>query len=159
MAVRIPPHNLEAEQSVLGGLMVDPLAWDQASAHITEEDFYKIAHRKIYNAITQLYAKSQPIDIITVSNFLTDSKDLDAIGGPAYLAEVMNATPTAVRTVPAIIPPGVVQAAMALATPGTQVRSRSVRSSQTVRKANRVIAMSSPKISAASCENAVHPRC
>ena len=74
-------------------------------------------------------------------------------------AGVLNATPTAVRTVPAIIPPGVVQAAMALATPGTQVRSRSVRSSQTVRKANRVIAMSSPKISAASCENAVHPRC
>lgn len=95
MALRVPPHNLEAEQSVLGGLMVDPFAWDQASSVITEDDFYKVAHRKIYSAIAELYAKNQPIDIITVSNLLTDKKELDAIGGPSYLAEVMNATPTA----------------------------------------------------------------
>lgn len=95
MAVRVPPHNLEAEQSILGGLMVDPYAWDQVSTIISEEDFYKIAHRKIYNAVAELYAKSQPVDIITVSNLLTDRKELDVIGGPAYLAEVMNATPTA----------------------------------------------------------------
>ena len=95
MSIRIPPHNLEAEQSILGGLMVDPYAWDQVSSILTEEDFYKIAHRKIYVAIAELYAKSQPIDIITVSNLLTDKKELDAIGGPSYLAEVMNATPTA----------------------------------------------------------------
>jgi len=94
MALRVPPHNLEAEQSVLGGLMVDPFAWDQVSSVITEEDFYKIAHRKIYVAIAELYSKNQPIDIITVSNLLTDKRELDAIGGPSYLAEVMNATPT-----------------------------------------------------------------
>ena len=94
MALRIPPHNLEAEMSILGGLMLDPYAWDQASNILNEEDFYKIAHRKIYNAISVLYAKSQPIDIITVSNYLTDNKEIDAIGGPAYLAEVMNSTPT-----------------------------------------------------------------
>ncbi len=93
--MRIPPHHLEAEQSILGGLMVDPYAWDQVSSLLTEEDFYKPAHRKIYSAIAVLYAKSQPIDIITVSNLLTDNKDLDAIGGASYLAEVMNATPTA----------------------------------------------------------------
>ena len=95
MAIRIPPHNLEAEMSILGGLMVDPYAWDQASAILSEEDFYKIAHRKIYNAISVLYTKNQPIDIITVSNHLTDNKEIDAIGGPSYLAEVMNSTPTA----------------------------------------------------------------
>ncbi len=95
MALRVPPQNLDAEQSILGGLMVDPLAWDQVSSTLTEEDFYKIAHRKIYVAIAELYAKSQPIDIITVSNLLTEKKELDAIGGPSYLAEVMNATPTA----------------------------------------------------------------
>lgn len=95
MAIRVPPHNLEAEQSILGGLMIDPMAWDQVSSIITEDDFYKVAHRKIFAAIAELYAKSQPIDIITVSNLLTDKKELDAIGGPAYLAEVMNSTPTA----------------------------------------------------------------
>jgi replicative DNA helicase len=95
MAIRIPPHNLEAEQSILGGLMLDPYAWDSASAIITEDDFYKVAHRKIYNTIAQLYAKNQPVDIITVSNSLTEQSELEAIGGPAYLAEVMNSTPTA----------------------------------------------------------------
>ncbi len=95
MALRIPPHNLEAEMSILGGLMVDPYAFDQVSSVITEDDFYKVAHRKIYSVIAELYAKSQPIDIITVSNLLTDKKELDAIGGASYLAEVMNATPTA----------------------------------------------------------------
>lgn len=95
MALRIPPHNLEAEQSILGGLMVDPYAWDQVSSVLSENDFYKASHRKIYSAIAELQAKSQPVDIITVSNLLTDKKDIDAIGGPAYLAEVMNATPTA----------------------------------------------------------------
>lgn len=95
MAIRIPPHNLEAEMSILGGLMIDPYAWDQVSSLLREDDFYKIAHRKIYNAIAELYTKSQPIDIITVSNHLTDRKELEAIGGAAYLAEVMNATPSA----------------------------------------------------------------
>jgi replicative DNA helicase len=95
MAIRIPPHNLEAEQSILGGLMVDPFSFDAVSSQITEDDFYKVANRKVYAAINQLYAKSQPIDIITVSNWLSDHKELDAIGGPAYLAEVMNSTPSA----------------------------------------------------------------
>jgi replicative DNA helicase len=95
MAIRIPPQNMEAEMSILGGLMIDPYAWDQVSSILSEDHFYKIAHRKIYTAIAELYAKNQPIDIITVSNHLTDKKELEAIGGPAYLAEVMNATPTA----------------------------------------------------------------
>ena len=94
MAIRVPPHNLEAEQSILGGLMIDPLAWDQVSTVITEDDFYKVAHRKIYSAVATLYVKNQPVDIITVSNYLTERNEIDAIGGAAYLAEVMNATPT-----------------------------------------------------------------
>ena len=95
MAIRVPPHNIEAEQSILGGLMVDPFAFDEVSSVLSEDDFYKPAHRKIYSTITELYAKSQPIDIITVSNHLSDKKEIDAIGGPAYLAEVMNSTPSA----------------------------------------------------------------
>jgi len=95
MAMRIPPHNLEAEMSILGGLMVDPYAWNEIVGVLNEDDFYKIAHRKIYSAIQDLANRSQPIDIITVSNLLKDRKDLDAIGGAAYLADVMNATPSA----------------------------------------------------------------
>jgi replicative DNA helicase len=95
MATRVPPQNLDAEQSILGGLMVDSFAFDIVSSIITEDDFYKIAHRKIYNTISELYTKSQPIDIITVSNALTEKNEIDAIGGPAYLAEVMNSTPSA----------------------------------------------------------------
>jgi replicative DNA helicase len=95
IAARVPPQNLEAEMSVLGGLMVDPLAFDTASSILSEDDFYKPAHRKIYAAIAELYVKNQPVDIITVSNLLTEKRELEAIGGASYLAEVMNATPTA----------------------------------------------------------------
>lgn len=95
MAIRIPPHNLDAEQSILGGLMIDPMSWDQVASAITADDFYKPAHRKIYGAISELYAKNQPVDIITVSNHLSERNEIDTIGGAGYLAEVMNATPTA----------------------------------------------------------------
>ncbi len=95
MATRIPPQNLDAEQSILGGLMVDVYAWDQIASLISEDDFYKIAHRKIFSVIQNLYNRNQPVDIITVSNLLIEKKELDVIGGPVYLAEVMNSTPTA----------------------------------------------------------------
>ena len=74
--------------------MVDPYAWDQVGGAVGEDDFYKISHRKIFHAIQDLYVRSQPVDIITVSNYLNEHKDLEAIGGAAYLAEVMNNTPT-----------------------------------------------------------------
>lgn len=95
MAIRVPPQNLDAEMSVLGGLMADAYAFNEITGLITEDDFYKNAHRRIYSAIQDLALKSQPIDIITVSNILTERKELEAIGGAAYLADVMNATPTA----------------------------------------------------------------
>jgi replicative DNA helicase len=94
MNFRVPPHNLDAEVSILGGLMVDPYAWDQVGGAVSEDDFYKAAHLKIFHAIQDLYVRSQPVDIITVSNYLTEKKEIDAIGGASYLAEVMNNTPT-----------------------------------------------------------------
>ncbi len=95
MSPRVPPNNLEAEQAILGGLMVDPYAWDSVASVISDADFYKAAHRKIYNAIQTLYAKNQPVDIITVSNWLRDQHELEAVGGASYLAEIMNQTPSA----------------------------------------------------------------
>src|SRR5258708_6033734 len=91
---KIPPHNLEAEQSILGGLMVDPYAWDLIINIVLESDFYKISHQKIFAGIQDLYFKGQPVDIITVSNHLAERKELDLIGGPDYLAEIMNQTPS-----------------------------------------------------------------
>ncbi len=92
--IRIPPHNLEAEQAILGGLMVDPYCWDQIVNVVIEADFYKIAHQRIFSAIQELYFKGSPVDIITVSNLLAEHKSLEMIGGASYLAEVMNQTPT-----------------------------------------------------------------
>ena len=91
---KVPPHNLEAERSILGGLMLEPEAWDDVSESVTEDDFYRPAHKKIYAAIRELSKQGQPSDIITVSNYLIDKNELDLIGGPAYLAELIDQTPS-----------------------------------------------------------------
>lgn len=95
MSSRVQPFNNEAEQAVIGGLLLNPNAWDDVSFLITEEDFYKPAHRKIFAAIRDLAIKSDPVDPITVSNALLARHELDAIGGQAFLADMMNAFPVA----------------------------------------------------------------
>jgi replicative DNA helicase len=95
MKVKLPPQNLEAEQSVLGGLMLEADAWDAVVDLVSEKDFYKDAHQKIFSAVGELHKRNQPIDILTVSNFLKDKNELDEIGGPAYLGEIINFTPSA----------------------------------------------------------------
>jgi replicative DNA helicase len=97
MSLRVPPHNLEAELSIIGGIMVEPEAYDVVSDIISPDDFYKIAHQKIYAAIAELNAKSQPADIITISNHLSHKKELDSIGGPSALAEILNQVPAAIN--------------------------------------------------------------
>lgn len=92
---KLPPQNLEAEQSVLGGVMVDPDALDRIVDIISEQDFYKAAHRKIFMAITELRRKNQPVDLLTVTSFLRDIGDLDAIGGTAFIATIIDQTPSA----------------------------------------------------------------
>lgn len=94
---KLPPQNLEAEQSILGGLMLEQEAWDEISDSIQESDFYKPAHRRIFNAILSLNKKNQPTDIITVSNHLMETGELEQVGGPAYLAQLMDQTPSAVN--------------------------------------------------------------
>lgn len=94
MDTRVPPQNLEAEQSVLGSLMVDEAAWDEVADIIVEGDFYKPSHRIIFAAIRELHKKSQPTDAIVLSNYLLASNKLESIGGPAYLAEIVDQTST-----------------------------------------------------------------
>ncbi|HEX5515516.1 MAG TPA: DnaB-like helicase N-terminal domain-containing protein, partial [Gammaproteobacteria bacterium] len=65
-ALRVPPHSLEAEQAVLGGLMLDNRAWEQVADRLTEEDFYRRDHRLLFRAMKTLAEASQPIDVVTL---------------------------------------------------------------------------------------------
>lgn len=97
MESRVPPQNLDAEKSILGGLMLESETWDEVSDIIQSQDFYSPAHKKIYEAISTLSRKGQPSDLITVSNLLMKQNELDSIGGPSYLAEILDTTPSAVN--------------------------------------------------------------
>jgi replicative DNA helicase len=94
LQLRVLPHNIEAEQSVLGAIMLEPEKWDEVNDTISEEHFYKAAHRTIYIAFRELNIKGQPIDILTVSELLKKKDEIEQIGGAAYLAEILNLTPT-----------------------------------------------------------------
>jgi replicative DNA helicase len=88
----LPPQNIEAEQSILGGLLLEASAFDQVSDLLTEEDFYKPAHQTVYRAIKELHAKSERPDLLTISNLLDTKRELDAIGGSSYLASLLEKT-------------------------------------------------------------------
>lgn len=92
--LKVPPHSIEAEQSVLGGLLIDDQAWDRVADLISAEDFYRHDHRLIFEVAGQLTAQQQPVDIVTVSDLLERQGDLDTVGGAAYLASLANSTPT-----------------------------------------------------------------
>jgi replicative DNA helicase len=93
--LRVPPHSTEAEQSVLGGLLIDNLAWDKAGDVVTEGDFYRFEHREIFNAIAQLMNASKPADVITVFEQLQSSGKAEAVGGLAYLNALAQSVPSA----------------------------------------------------------------
>jgi replicative DNA helicase len=90
MSQKLPPQNLEAEISVLGGLMLEREAFDQVSDLISASDFYKPAHQVIYQTIADLHHKAEPVDLVTVSNSLQTKNELDQIGGPEYLLSLLD---------------------------------------------------------------------
>jgi replicative DNA helicase len=92
---RLPPQNLEAEQSVLGAILLENTAMSKAMEILTEEDFYKTAHRKIYLAMLDLSEHGEVIDQITLTEHLKGRGQLESVGGAAYLAELVQAVPTA----------------------------------------------------------------
>jgi replicative DNA helicase len=94
-ALKLPPHSIEAEQSVLGGLMLDAEAWDRVAEAVVAEDFYSRSHRMIFNAMQRLMERAQPIDLITVSEQLEIEDQLDDAGGFSYLGEIAKNTPSA----------------------------------------------------------------
>ncbi len=89
-----PPHSPEAEKTVLGALLLDPEAIVKVSDFLKPEDFYDPTYRDIFRAIYELYVGHEPIDFVTVSNKLADNKNVQAIGGTAFLAEIAAAVPT-----------------------------------------------------------------
>jgi replicative DNA helicase len=92
---KIPPQNIEAEESVLGALMIDKNAIVNVADTLIAEDFYKPAHTSIYQAILKLYEKQQPIDILSVTSELKGNDVLSKIGGSTYLSKLINSVPTA----------------------------------------------------------------
>jgi replicative DNA helicase len=93
--LKTPPHSLEAEQSVLGGLLLDNETWDRVSEKVVAQDFYSRSHRIIFEVIGVLIELGEPVDLITLSERLENDQKLDDAGGFVYLAEMMKNTPSA----------------------------------------------------------------
>lgn len=91
---KIPPQSIEAEMSLLGSLLIDKEAMLKVADIVKSEDFYKDAHVQIFDTITELYARSEPLDLITLSNRLEEKNMIDRIGGRSYLATLTNTVPT-----------------------------------------------------------------
>jgi replicative DNA helicase len=92
---KTPPHSVEAEQSVLGGLLLDNEAWDKVADVINEEDFYRLDHRLIYRHICKLVENNKPADVVTVAESLETSADLKNVGGLTYVGTMAQNTPSA----------------------------------------------------------------
>src|SRR5436190_19461718 len=97
MNVKVPPHSIEAEQSVLGGVMLDNRAWDQVIDKLRETDFYRNEHRIIFRTMGRLLDQSKPLDVLTVAEALRDVKELEQAGGEVYLFELANNTPSVAK--------------------------------------------------------------
>ncbi len=94
---KIPPQNIEAEAAVLGAILVNKEAMDKVADAVGDKDFYRSDHQIIFRAILRLYDKRAPIDLVTLTNELDGLKQLDHVGGAAYLATLVNSVPTAIH--------------------------------------------------------------
>jgi replicative DNA helicase len=92
---KVPPQNLEAEESVLGSILLHNEALNKVLEIMTGDDFYKESHRKIFSAIVDLDEQNEPIDIITLTDFLRGKNELEEVGGAAFLTSLVNSVPTA----------------------------------------------------------------
>lgn len=94
-SIKLPPHSIEAEQSLLGGLLLDNAAWDRIGDLVSEGDFYRDEHRRIFLAIAKLVEQGKPADVVTVYELLDKNGEANHVGGLAYLGEIANNTPSA----------------------------------------------------------------
>ena len=91
----VPPQNLEAESCVLGAILLEAEALQIVKHHLDATDFYRESHRKIFRAMIELVHQHEPVDLITLSDFLKRKSDLEAVGGTAYVASLADFVPTA----------------------------------------------------------------
>ena len=99
MMDRVPPHNHEAEQSVIGAIFLEPQALITASEILIPEDFYRTAHQKIFQTMLTLSDQGKAIDVVTIAEELSSKKEIEDVGGLAYISELANAVPTAANIV------------------------------------------------------------
>src|SRR3990167_11505241 len=92
---RLPPQNIEAEQSVLGCLMLDKKAIIRVADILKPNDFYRGVHNQIYSVMLELYEKGEPIDLLSLTNRLEDKKELEDIGGGGYFTNLLYSLPAA----------------------------------------------------------------
>jgi replicative DNA helicase len=92
---KLPPQNIEAEQSILGGILLDNHSLNNVLEILVPKDFYSEAHRKIFAATIELSDRNEPCDLITLTNILKNKNQLDAVGGMAYLASLVDSVPSA----------------------------------------------------------------
>src|SRR5512140_3271556 len=95
LLLRVPPHSVEAEQAVLGGLLLDNSTWDTVADRLRAEDFYRRDHQVIFEAIAELSARNEPSDAVTLAEYLANKGQAEESGGLAYLAGLARDTPTA----------------------------------------------------------------
>jgi len=94
-SLKVPPHSIEAEQSVLGGLLLDNAAWDRIADFLSEGDFYRFDHRLIFQSIARLISATKPADVVTVYEMLQVAGKAEEVGGLAYLNSLAQNTPSA----------------------------------------------------------------
>ncbi|VAW50139.1 Replicative DNA helicase (DnaB) [hydrothermal vent metagenome] len=93
--LRVPPHAIEAEQAVIGGLLLDNRAWEQIADKLVDEDFYRFDHRLLFSAIRELESRNEPFDAVTLSQCLDKNGQLEQAGGLLYLGRLAKDTPSA----------------------------------------------------------------
>jgi replicative DNA helicase len=92
---KLPPQNIEAEQSILGGILIENYAVNKVMEVLAPDDFYRESHRKIYKALIDLSERDEPADLITLTNELKNNGHLDSVGGASYIASLIDSVPTA----------------------------------------------------------------
>src|SRR3954462_9188364 len=97
LALKTPPHSIEAEQSLLGALLLDNQAFDKVADLITGEDFYRDDHRRLFRHLLRRGEQNNPADVVTLSEAIEASEDKDKTGGPAYLGALAQNTPSALN--------------------------------------------------------------